>query len=176
MITHLLCPGPSLANYQPPVEPPELVVGVNRAALSHRVNIWVALDTPLIVSTHAAVIAKHTEAPLLIVGEETFGAMMDRKIVWPVEVIKQARMIEYCPQALSWTMFSATAALVCCGWKGAQRIDVYGADQAGTLDYDGVAGGQNRTEERWRTERQIWINVVEWMKEQGTEVVRHGRE
>ena len=70
---------------------------------------------------------------------------------------------------------SATTALVYAGYRGATRVDVYGADWAPDApDWDGVAAGRNRTADRFALERGIWENrLVPWLAARGVEVVRH---
>ncbi len=91
-------------------------------------------------------------------------------------------MLSFCPHELDWVMFSATAALVYCGWRaageadgkpGGAMIEVFGADWAGTNDFDGVAAGKNRSKARWELEKGIWQNrLVPWLAERRIEVKR----
>ena len=65
-----------------------------------------------------------------------------------------------------------TAAIVYAAFKGATEIDVYGADWEGTADFDGVQGGKNRSEDRWREERGIFGALQVVLKQRGCEVTR----
>jgi hypothetical protein len=164
----LLCPGPSLKNYQ--WRDADLIVGVNRAAVAFAVPVWLAGDYPLIQSAMNEV--KGT--PLLVTGMVAFDTLNQHKTPWrgPIETPIDA-MLSYCPHAMQWCMFSATMALIYCAFKGATLIDVYGADMLGTADWDGTQAGKNRTEERWRCERAIWTNNAEWLNQRGITVERH---
>lgn len=170
----LLCPGPSLARLAD-VPPADLTIGVNRAAIRYAVDVWAALDhwsvndggirnwcgqvigSPLLLSTRAS---------LKVVAQRT---------PWrgPTFAVEDYR--DWMPPTNPgrWTLFSATCALVYAGWRGATRIDVYGADMMGTQDYDGAQAGARRDEGRWKSERVIWATTVAQLNERGIEVIRH---
>lgn len=168
----LLCPGPSLATYQPAGA--DLTVGVNRAATRFACDAWVCGDPPLIQQVGEQV----TGLPLLITSVDGHQVYRDfprdfGKPLWRGECLCWTAAMEFCPHEYNWVMFSATAALVYCGFCGATGVDVYGADWSGTADFDGVQAGKNRSEERWKLERGIWRAIVGWMGERGITVNRH---
>jgi len=170
----LLCPGPSLAEYQP--QTADLTVGVNRAACFSPCDVWVAGDPPLIQQQHEWVIG----APELITSTDGLHVYQTFPRDFGVPLWRGAcrcwtEMLGYCPHALDWVMFSATAALIYCGWRGARRIDVYGADwKPLAADFDGVQAGKNRSMDRFTLESNIWQNrLVPWLATRGVEVLRH---
>jgi hypothetical protein len=163
----VLNPGPSLARYQP--RPADLVVGVNRAALLFDVDAWACCDLPAIETWHEEVIG----SPTLIASQETLDNLRDRQIRWRGREIDRKKMLDFCPHVIDWVMFSSTTALVFAAWTGAERIDVYGADWHGTLDWDGTAAGKNRSADRWSLERGIFGVITGWLRERRVEVIRH---
>ena len=165
----ILCPGPSLARLAH-VPPAKLVVGVNRAAIFFRCDAWAGCDLPTVEKHGNAVIG----APELIAAIETIDTMRDHKLVWRGPVFDRTRMLDFCPHAMDWVLFSATTALIYAAYRAATHIDVYGADWSGELDFDGVAAGETRGPERWQLEAAIWQNrLVPWLAERGVTVTRH---
>lgn len=162
----LLCPGPSLANYRPSTST-GIIIGVNRAATLHACDVWAATDIPLIKRTTPL------GTPVLLTIEATRDSLIRRGRAWPYGVVTHTDMAGGTPtnNGTPWTRFTATAALKYAAWTGATRIDVYGADMAGELDWDGTKAGEWRDEDRWREERDIWNRTV---AEIGVEVIRHG--
>ena len=159
----LLCPGPSLAKYSPDKRS-GWVVGVNRAAILHECDVWAATDLPLI---------KHTMplgTPTLLTIDATRDSLHRRGKPWPWLVITHTGIAgeTVTNKQHPWTRYTATAALQYLKWIGATRVDVYGADWSGTLDWDGASAGERRTDERWAEERAIWDSVAVDM-----DVVRH---
>lgn len=76
---------------------------------------------------------------------------------------------------VDWRSFSATAALIVAAHLGGKTIDVYGADWTDEPDFDGKSINLNpheRNEARWKTERQIWVAVVNYLATEGVEVNR----
>jgi hypothetical protein len=74
-----------------------------------------------------------------------------------------------------WSMFSATAGLMLAGVLGAERLECFGCDMTGTLNWDGTEEPTaRRTAERWALERIIWEKTRNLVEEVGTEVIRHG--
>jgi hypothetical protein len=53
------------------------------------------------------------------------------------------------PEGRDWQLKTLTCAMVSAAACGATRIELYGCDWAGTLDYDGAAAGEDRTDARW---------------------------
>jgi hypothetical protein len=167
----LACPGPSLAAAKLPVA--DLVVGVNRAATFIPCDIWVCGDIPLVQQIHEKVLCD----PVLITSTDachvcrTFKRDFGREL-WRGEFKCWTEALSFCPHEYQWVMFSATAALIWCAFSGAKRIEVYGADWKGVEDFDGEKAGANRSDERWKLERQIWANLVNWLKDRGVEAER----
>jgi hypothetical protein len=169
----LLCPGPSLARLAM-LPPCDCVLAVNRAALRWACDVWCALDhwsekpgcTPGGVRNWAKDVIG---SPLLLTCRGSADAVAKRQ-PWrgAVEAIESFR--DACP-VKGWTLYSATAALVYAA-QSHQRITVYGADMAGTLDFDNAAAGVKRDEARWQSERYIWGEVVAALKQRGVEVNR----
>lgn len=165
----ILCPGPSLPKTYAG-QGADLLVGVNRAAVAFPVGVWCAMDYPLVQQAMADV----QGTPLLVTSATGFDTLSQHKTPWRGQAeTPTEKMMNYCQHAMQWCMFSATTALIYCGWKGAKRIDIYGADMIGTADWDGKEAGKNRREERWRCERQIWNNNANWLRERGITVERY---
>ncbi len=76
------------------------------------------------------------------------------------------------PRQPGWSIFSATMALVDLHRRGMTHVDCYGIDWKGTADYDGVQAGQNRGDDRWKQEMQIWDRTVSMLFERGMTVKR----
>lgn len=165
MNTVLLCPGPSLARYQP-IGTPVVTVGVNRAATLHRCDVWAATDWPLIVRT------RPLGQPILFTITATRDALARKQQTWPWLVVTHDGIAgrTVCNRLHPWTRFTATAALAYLAWLGATRIDVYGADMHGTQDWDGEHAGEYRTDTRWAEERAIWDRTV---ADINAKVIRH---
>ncbi|HEY1190585.1 MAG TPA: hypothetical protein VGE74_23330 [Gemmata sp.] len=156
----ILNPGPCLDLY-PGRAGYDLVVGVNRAATRHPVDVWVATDPqPVRDHFHAVVSASTGVPPLLVTGVETWGTLDTDVPRYPGEIIDQARYIDAAPAEYSWTSFSGLSAIVYAASRGATEIDVYGADWRGTLDFDGAAAGENREPARWEWERSVFLNLL----------------
>lgn len=164
----ILAPGPSLAALSE-VPTCDFSVAINRAALRLGVSAWACCDLPAIEQWHPDVIG----SPVLIAGMEAIDNLRDRKVVWRGEVFDRRVMLDYCPHALNWVMFSSTTALIYAAYKGATTIDVYGADNEGTADWDGTQAGKNRSIDRWTLERGLWRGLSEWLAEHGVTVNRH---
>lgn len=167
----LLCPGPSLARFAPgPGElAMKLVVCVNRAALKFPCDAWAALDWT-IVKAHGHDVQG---SPVLITSGDT-PRLLDRVgVKWRGQEVFPADLFAYVPHVVNYVLFSATTGLVFAAMRGAKEIDIYGCDWQGTLDYDGVTGGQTRTPFRWDSEKLIWAATLEALKAKGIEVRLH---
>ncbi len=173
----LLCPGPSLRAY-PGREGQggfDLVIGVNRVATLHPVDVWACGDWPLIEQERGRVLGE----PTLFVAASGAAQLRDHSPAgpWPFKTI-EFEQLEQGGFATSagpqWNLFSTTAALMFAGWVGATRIDCYGIDWRGTLDWDGTAAGGNRSPERWQLEKDLCQNVLlPWLGRRGVEIKRH---
>lgn len=164
----LLCPGPSLAGYDPERHRSGWTVGVNRVVGAFECDVWSACDRPLIDSVTPL------GTPALLTINATQDALRRKGRPWPHLVITHCGMLggdSPCNVRQPWTRYSATAALFYLKWIGAERIDVYGVDRRGVLDWDGVKGGCGRNSNRWKDEAKIWDELVASMD---VEVIRHG--
>lgn len=161
----ILCPGPSLRLYRPGCE--GMTIGVNRAATVHACDVWAATDWPLIRET------RPLGTPTLLTIEATRESLSRRGRPWPYLVVTHCGLVnETVTNAKHpWTRYTATAALFYAGWLGADRIDVYGCDWSGTKDWDGEDAGENRSDNRWAEERDIWNKTAASLR---CEVIRHG--
>lgn len=176
MLAAILCPGPSLAKLDE-VPRADIIVAVNRAAIRWQCDAWACLDhwsinDGGIRGWQGQVIG----SPQLVTSRGSFQALASHQCPWRGGVMLIDDLLAWLPlvPGKSWTLYTATAALAYTAWRGAKRIEVYGADMVGTLDYDGVAAGSKRHELRWEGEREIWRATVEQLGERGVEVVRHG--
>lgn len=145
-------------------------MGVNRACLAHKCDVWACLDSDAVAKFHKDVCG----SPILLTTRSTPMVIGRAGIVWP-KTFNLSDLDAYCPsdRDIWWAKYSATTALVYAAAHGAKRIDVFGADMIGTLDYDGVQGGERRGESRWIEERQIWDRLAGVLDHRGVKVVRH---
>ncbi len=177
----ILCPGPSLARLRrwrrhersksdPGLEPsPNLLIAVNRAALAFHCDVWAAGDWPLIQNCRDEVNPRTT----LLTTRNAKQNLWSRAKEWSGSTHLLEDLFDYCPRRLRYAMYTATFALVYAAWRGARRIEVYGADWDGSEDYDGMQAGQNRSKRRWNDEGAIWENLlVPWLAERDVSVER----
>ena len=161
----ILCPGPSLSAYKPEDRGP-MVLAVNRAALAHACDWWVALDYPMIRDNVAKVDAA------IVTRRQTHidlkGRIDARRVVHTEDI---GATID---PALGWTTYSHTSAIAFAYWYGMSGADVYGADMAGVTDFDGVAAGENRSDDRWSIERGILAVLLPWLNQRHFTVKYHG--
>ena len=109
---------------------------------------------------------------MLVTSADTPRILARQGWKWRGELVPHSDLFEFIPHAVNYSLYSATTALVYLAWRGATSIDVYGADWAGYLDFDGVAGGSNRTEARWTSEVKLWAVTVGELQRRGTSVRR----
>jgi len=130
------------------------------------------MDLPFLLNHSAGAIGE----PRLFTTSATRGSLRSRQHPLAARVCYIAEDLwQFCPSSLSWTLFSATAALILASYIGAQQVLVYGADFAADQpDYDGVNIAENRTAERFKLERGVWQKVMEWLALRGVEVKRIG--
>jgi hypothetical protein len=165
MTAALLSPGPSLSRL-PAMPDAHLVVAVNRAVLAFPdAHTWACSDYPLVKYHHAA-----CRARTLLTRSQTW---VDVQRFPAVAAMSVAIVEDLAVPVADWSRFTATSALGFLWTIGAKRIDVYGADMVGTLDFDDAPAGENRSEDRWAAEREIWHRLAAWMGGMGVEVVRH---
>ena len=153
----LLCPGPSLGKTFPPGRNGyELIVGVNRAAQYTPCDWWAALDGDFVRSQHRNNLGtpKLLSREYVLFAEDSHEWLIDLENSLTLEVVASDTPAVRIGRV---GQFTAPAALLLCGYLGATSIDVYGADLAGTTDFDGHAPPDAwRTDERWRREQTIW--------------------
>lgn len=169
----LLCPGPSLIKtWIPGVTGDEYdhIIGVNRAVLHDRCTHWAFTDPDLFID-HRPNYRPVILHPRLAERKIDRAGLHD-------ELYRHNRqttddMDAGCPRALSWTLYTVTAAMVYAHTLGAVSIDLYGNDRAGVEDFDGHTGeSDNRTQQRWSSESIITANVTAWLNKHGVAVDR----
>jgi hypothetical protein len=163
MKSAVLSPGPSLQQTYRPSPEYGLTIGVNRAALLGT-SVFACLDWPLALKLWPAVPAR-----VWLTCAASAQSLARRHMVRTAVTVEG--LDAYCPVP-HWRLYTAPAAVVYAASEGADAIDVYGADMAGTLDFDAVAAGENRTERRWARERGILADVTAWLTGRGVEVRR----
>lgn len=178
MLATLLCPGPSLNRYSGGFG--GLRLAVNRAALKWPVDVWCCLDwTCQCADGSVGAIRGWSELvlgnPLLLTSAASLASLARHRIEWPGKSLSVETWWDKWPRA-GWSTLSATTALVYAAERGATLIEVWGADMAGTADYDGREAGEKRDAERWQRERQIWAETVATLDRRGVEVRRMGLE
>lgn len=172
MIAIVLCPGPSLATYDGVGA--DLVIAVNRAALAWPADVWACRDwTSESAAGRGGFVAWSTwvlGAPTLLTSAESLHAGARHGFYWRglVALLDDLQ----CPVP-NWNLFTATAAMVYASSQGMDRIEVYGADMVGAVDYDGKNAGERRDEARWAQERERFTAVTAWLASAGREVIRH---
>lgn len=166
MNVRLLCPGPSLNDYDPEFADaplPDKIIGVNRVPACFVCDVWAAKDWPLVRVMADSIIG----VPLLLTGADTREAVR-RHGAWSMVEVPIAPDAPH-----QWDLFTSPMAAVWAAMSGATRLDIYGCDLAGAADWDGTQAGERRTEERWTREREIWRRVTAWIEGRGVRVVNH---
>lgn len=161
----ILCPGPSAKSFaDSDHEGP--IITVNRAGLLYPSEIWAASDYPLIRDNQAKVLGN----PNLLTKRQTYADIKHRLTRFPrVEIVEDIVGI---PKELHWQDKTMTCAMMFAVANGASRLDLYGCDWSGELDYDGVKAGEDRSESRWVKERAVYDGIVDWLNGKGVEVRR----
>jgi hypothetical protein len=162
----ILCPGPSLSGFTDPGEY-DLLVGVNRAATVIRCDVWCACDWQLVQRERRNIIGR----PRLFTNSASARRLHGRD-PWLTEVEEFEWLLGGDGLPLAGTTFSAIAAVWYAVARGAKRVDVFGADMNGRLDFDGVAAGETRTETRWERERALWREAAATLMGRGVELER----
>lgn len=166
MIYAILCPGPSLANLA--AKPAaDVTIAVNRAALRFACDVWAAMDYPMIRKNVGAVLGE----PIILTRRQTWEDVSHR---CPRQDVRLVEDIEDVPASLRWQIKTMTCAMVYAFKQGATRIDLWGCDLKGVEDYDGKLAGEDRSDKRWSDEARDLAALIEWMKADGVEVIRHG--
>jgi hypothetical protein len=169
VIAAVLCPGPSLEEFEPAGEHAayDLTIGVNRAAGRFACDLWVALDARTFLKT--AVRGR----PIIVAAADQFSLMkrMDARAgahgcLVPLDFGPRIHHVIWHSKGLTVACMMAWAA-------GARFIDCYGVDWSGTADWDGHTDPKNqRTPERWEAERALFTATCGWLESQGTVVRR----
>jgi len=166
MTATVLCPGESIKAYVPNGG---LVIGVNRAVIAHRCEWWAASDYPLIRDYDAGYPIK------LFTNKDTKIARPERF----TEVLFKESLPDFSPE---WATYTATSALVLAAHLGAKRIDVYGVDWEGVVDWDGHQyswtgneAWRTRGGENWEPQIKAWGQTVSALREHGVSVCRFSK-
>ena len=192
---NVLCPGPSLANYERGPDP-TITIGVNRATLHQPCDWWSVADFKAMV----IVLNEYTRAPKGILRypppRKVFGSVMVERdflngragYTWPptqwLGFADPHIPVPYEMQT-QWRAWSSTAALVLAYelshihiLGGNLTINVWGADMAGTGEFDGDSPDlrikDGRKKSRWEKERVTWQGVTDWLARHNTTVIRQG--
>ena len=132
--------------------------------------MWAAVDPELVQANWRKVLTIGT--PRLLTARETPGICARAGVLWPGKV---AISVPATSPQTGGIRYTFTDALLWAGCQaGVDRVDVYGYDGAGNLDWDGVAGGTNRNGYRWEAEAQIYEQTCKLLASRGVEVIRHG--
>lgn len=164
----ILCPGPSVLNWE---GPGDLVIGVNRAATLFPVDWWAAGDPPALDAS----LLKLQGSPRLFSTEFGLKHLSAVGHPWSGPTASFESLFSYLdPSTMNapWTMFTFTAAIVFAASLGTKEISCFGCDWNGTADFDGVEAGGNRSEDRWRDERFRFGVLADVLKQRGIHVER----
>lgn len=156
----VLSPGPSLAKLKA-VPPADVVIGINRAAFVFECDWWAVLDSPFIREARPKIVGK----PHLFTRAEYRPKYPD----WHSRSVEG--LAGYCPNIHELAVFTAPAALIFAGWLGADYIDIYGCDMAGSGSFDG-SSSDARTEDRWQRERRLFDIAGQQLAAHGVKVTR----
>lgn len=169
--------GPSSAKY-PGREAYDAVIAVSGMATKHEADFWAFSDwqtygkwidqvkgSPKLAVRGSQVI--HKKKHMQPVHRDRFEAEPD------VIDLDKLGLPKFPTNNTPWNRFSGPAALGLAWSLKPASIDCYGCDMTGTGDAHG--GNGNRGEGRWKTERYIWSQMVERMKQDGIEVRQVGR-
>lgn len=168
MTAVVLCPGPSLSQLAE-VPKCDLSIGVNRAAIAFRCDVWAAADYPTIKNVQEKVIGN----PKLLTKRQTWEDIKHR-VTLPLAGIAEDCGAFLSPDEVVWLAKTFSCAVVFAAALGANRIDYYGCDWKGEEDFDGKKAGEDRSDTRWRDERAMFGALTEILLRRGVEVRRHG--
>lgn len=165
------CPGPSMTAWTEALVGGELVIGVNRAPIARRCDVWCALDWKPVWQNHAKVIGK----PMLVTTAENLRHPNYNGWRWdgPWFDVRQIKL-EFKPPGAApfWLSKTIHAACVYAAYRGCKQIDVYGADWSGRADFDGNLAGDDRSDHRWATERGQFETIRRWFAQNGVTLTR----
>lgn len=171
----ILCPGPSLPATFTTGDVADglaFTVAVN-AAIYHQPSgfrpcWWLGMDGPWWDMAGLPAIAPHQ---LPNVG---FAGLVDRLAGEPIAnglaIVDLVYLLERHPVCLR--TWSVCAALFFAHMQGATVARLYGCDQAGATDYTGTASLSDRSEDRWRREREAMAEAVAYVRCLGLDVER----
>lgn len=166
MKTALLCPGPSLADYQPADH--ELVVGVNRAVSVTPCDFFVFLDDRPFYS------ATPPNEPCLVTSGMIYRRFVRKGLVSSARPFIDRANLNYGGKS-PWGRFSATNALILLENLGATEIECFGVDMVGTKDWDGFGHDKDKRDvARWKEEANLWNQLTEYLAARGVSVTRQG--
>jgi hypothetical protein len=157
----ILSCGPSLSRYDARTAF-DVRIAVNKAALFAPCSYWSVGDS----ETVGRYLPALDVCPSLWTHHDTYRRVCGHHGWVDAKLYPRSERIR-------WTLFSATAALWLAKELGATRVDCYGCDMGGDLNWDGTPEPTaNRSIERWALERAAWDETVALME--GVEVIRHG--
>lgn len=170
MIVDVICPGPSAGDYD---GAGEVCVGVNRAVELVPCDVWVWLDgemfgevepigSPRVITSkagHRRACKQGGNDRLVRLGFELVDSEAKTPPHWEIP----------------WSRYSSTTAILSAIDMGATQIYVWGADMRGVADWDGETRDRDtRTNERWKSERQILARLMRWARNKGIRIKRRG--
>ncbi len=149
----VLCPGPSLATTWSSIRwPYDLRIAVNRAILHHPCEWWSVGDWTTLQDVD---------------GRPSVGICAQDDTVRLTHGGSLIPLMRTPPMLVAWSElpqpypgYSMVAAIALAAHLGGTQIDIYGDDKHGVKDWDGMAAGANRGEERWAKERMVMTNTM----------------
>ena len=191
----LLCPGPSLGIYQNVMNGYATVIGVNQAVEAYSCDWWVFKDhnvfsdfgkgrkyglvhppKPTGIVTLGKI--RHSFKEMDPVTEELTTLENDPDMVAWAKTVRLRNIGDWEFNGFKshdmWKRFTVGSALMFAYQIGAEDIDCYGCDMAGTEDYRRREGRRptDRDENRWKLETEMWDLIVGWLEERGITVKR----
>ena len=164
----VLCPGPSLAETWPGAPAFDLTIGVNRAALIERVDVWAFMDREVFWRTEIdySPLVLTTRTARQSLERRGHGERLRRGGVLDFEDLRDTYPLADGP------LYTSVMAVHYAATLG--RVWVFGADMAGLSDFDGtVRETDRRGDSRWTREREILDRLVAAMPRRVVSV-KHG--
>lgn len=160
----VICPGPSLGPVLECGGRPtgEVLVGVNRAAAACRVDWWVFGDARVFEHTDPRGCPNilTSAASATTCARMTHRAQVAQRHAW---FTVEEHVGDPLPD-FPWTLYSVLMAAVLAWRLGAREIVLWGCDQRGTRDWDGVDNSETpagRAPARWERERALIAELTE---------------
>lgn len=166
MIAAVLCPGPSLREFDGNAGQYDVVIGVNRAAAAYLCDYYVALDA------RSYEMGKPLGEPVIVTVAHAWAELLNKH---PGLSGRRSMVYSDAGKDIKSTFgaFSSTAALVLARYLGANLVHVFGADMGGVQDYDGWTDERNRRDAmRWAKESRQWEALTGELAALGTTVIR----